>query len=173
MSWHEYKGKWDPADFVVPPQLKKGESIRLQFYVQSAHYRLLNIIARSGHFPMEERNDVARWCIQYGLQHIDSLEGQNGITRSVMGQANMMNHRLQEYVQSEAHKRWLENSKAAVFGHVNAGDAGAAREEVAYLWEQTEKMPDEPERNFRWKCRYVDALRENFEQFLPEEAKKP
>lgn len=170
MAWNTYKGPWDPADFVVPPQLKKGESIRLQFYVQSAHYRLLNIIARSGHFPFEERNDVARFCIQFGLQHIDSLEGQNGITRSVMLQANMMNHRLQEHVQNETHRRWLENSKTVIFGFINAGQEDAAREEVAYLWAETCKMPEDPERNFRWKMKYIDALREQFKLYLPDEA---
>jgi len=74
MSWHEYKGKYDPADFIVPPELEKGKSQRVQFYAQAAHVRLLNIIARSGHFPFETKEDVARWCLKHGLEHIDKLE---------------------------------------------------------------------------------------------------
>ena len=77
----------------------------------------------------------------------------------------MMNHRLQEYVQSETHQRWLENSTTAVFGHVNKGDIAAAREEVAHFWEQTEKMPDEPGAEFPVEVPgiLIDSLRENFE----------
>jgi hypothetical protein len=165
--WRDYKGRFDPADFIVPPELEKGKSQRVQCYIQSAHYRLLNIIARSGHFPFEERNDVVRWCIQYGLEHIDSLEPT--LTRSVMSQANMMNHRLQEQVYHETHLKWLNMSKVVVFGYVNAGDVDAAREEVAWLWTETMKMPEEPDRALRWKLKYLDSLKENFAVYLPEE----
>lgn len=166
MAWRDYNGKYDPADFVVPPELEKGKSQRVQCYIQSAHFRLLNIIARSGHFPFEERNDVIRWCIQHGLQTLDTMEP--GLTRSIMSQANMMNHRLQEQVHNETFRRWLDLSKSVVFGYVNAGDEDAAREEAAFLWAEIMKMPDEPDRAYRWKVRYADAVREHFGKLLPE-----
>src|SRR5882672_3545621 len=108
MGWHDYKGKYDPADFVVPPELDKGKSQRIQCYVQSGHYRLLNIIARSGHFPFEERNDVIRWCLQFGLQYIDTLEP--ALTRSVMSQANIMNRHNQDQIAAQTFLQWVNDS---------------------------------------------------------------
>lgn len=168
MAWHNYTGAYDPADFVVPPELEKGKSQRVQCYIQAAHYRLLNIVARSGHFPFEERNDVIRWCVQFGLRYIDSLPNEQGLTRSVMSQANMMNRRLQEQVANETHLKWLENVRTVIHGYIGRGEVDAAKEEVAYLLDQTLKMPDEPDRALRWKCKYLDSLRENFQQYLPE-----
>ena len=170
-SWHNYSGKYDPADFIVPPELEKGKSQRVQCYIQAAHYRLLNIVARSGHFPFEERNDVVRWCIQFGLQYLDTLEP--GLTRSVMSQANMMNRRNQETMAQMKHLEWLENSKAAIGGLVSRGDEESAKEEVVFMYREIMKMPDEPERSFRWKCKYLDALRTNFGRYLPEEGGQP
>lgn len=165
-SWRDYHGQFDPADFVVPPELGKGKSQRVQFYAQAAHVRLLNIIARSGHFPFETKEDVARFALKHALEFLDKLDP--SLTRSVMSQANMMNRRLQEQVFNETFAKWLNDSKMVIQGYLGRGEEDTAREEVAYLWEQTLRMPDEPDRAFRWKLKYLDALRENFKQYLPE-----
>lgn len=166
MSWHDYNGKYDVADFVVPPELEKGKSQRVQCYIQAAHYRLLNIVARSGHFPFEERSDVIRWAIQFGLQFLDSLEP--GLTRSVMSQANMMNYRAQEILGDMKHLEWLEKQKAVVSTYTARGDDGAARDYVAFLLKETMRMPEEPDRQLRWKLKYLDSLRENFARYMPD-----
>lgn len=165
MSWHDYKGKYDPADFVVPPELEKGKSQRVQCYVQAAHYRLLNILARSGHFPFEERNDVIRWCIKFGLEYLDTLEP--GTTRSIMSQANIMNRRLQETQFNQTFQAWLGNARNAVTEGLARGDEEGVREEVAFMYREIMKMPEEPDRALRWKCKYLDALRENFGRYMP------
>lgn len=166
MSWHEYKGKFDPADFVVPPELEKGKSLRIQAYIQAAHYRLLNIVARSGHFPFEEQNDVIRWCVSFGLQYLDTLDP--GLTRSVMSQANMMNRRAQDIQHEQKHAEWIETQRTAVSTFISAGDEESARDHVQYLWAETLKMPDEPPRALRWKEKYLDALRRLFPRYLPD-----
>lgn len=170
MSWHDYKGKYDPSDFVVPPELDKGKSQRVQCYIQAAHYRLLNILARSGHFPFEERNDVIRWCIQFGLQYLDTLEP--GLTRSVMSQANIMNRRLQEQQHQMKFLEWLELAKTSIASMVSRGDEMSAKEEVAFMWKEIQKMPDEPDRAHRWKCKYLDALWEHFARYMPEKEER-
>lgn len=167
MGWHNYQGKYDPANFVVPPELDKGKSQRIQCYIQAAHYRLLNIVARSGHFPFEERNDVIRWCILFSLQYLDTLEPE--LTRSVMSQANIMNRHNQNQIAEQTFLQWLNDSRQIVQGHVGRGDDDAAREEVAFYNEEIRKMPNEPDRALRWKLKYLDALKENFGRFLPEE----
>lgn len=165
MSWHSYNGRYDPADFIVPPELDKGKSQRIQCYIQAAHYRLLNIVARSGHFPFEMKEDVIRWCVLFGLQYLDTLEP--GLTRSVMSQANIMNRRLQEQLHQMKFLEWVENARNGISSAVSRGDEETAKEEVAFMYREIMKMPDEPERAFRWKCKYLDALRENFGRFMP------
>jgi hypothetical protein len=167
-NWHDYKGKYDVADFVVPPEIGKGKSQRIQCYVQAAHYRLLNIVARSGHFPFEERNDVIRWCIDFGLKYLDTLEP--GLTRSVMSQANIMNRRLQDLQYQEKFLEWMENAKSGIAAAVSRGDDSSAREEVAFMYREIMKMPTEPDRALRWKLKYLDTLREHFRQYMPDEA---
>ena len=167
MSWHEYGGKYDPADYVVPPELGKGKSIRIQAYIQANHYRLLNILARSGVFPFEERQDVIRWCILFGLKHLDTLEP--GLTRSEMSGINMMNRRNQETLNHMKQVEWIETSKAAIGALAAQGQDDQAREEVMFMYREILKIPDEPDRTHRWKCQMLDALRANFAKYLPDD----
>lgn len=168
MSYHDYKGKYDPADFIVPPNLGKGQSIRLQFNVQAEHWRLLNIIARSGHFPFSHYTDVGRWCVQFGLQYIDSLPGEVMLTRSVMSQANTIDHFLKEQVRQEKYLKTLDQMRYAIHGSIARGEEDQAREDVMYLWNEIQRMPDTPDREFRWKLKYMNAVRDEFKRFLPE-----
>jgi hypothetical protein len=170
VSWRDYRGKYDVNDFIVPPEFGKGKSMQISCRIQAAHYRLLNIVARSGHFPFEERPDVIRWCIKFGLEHIDSLEP--SLTRSVISQANIMNRRNQEILAEMKFQEWLNTSKEVLGGYVSRGDEESAREEVRFMYEQIIRMPDEPDRSFRWKCKYLDTMRANFGRYLDEEEKK-
>lgn len=168
-TWHDYKGKYDPADFVVPPNLNKGESMRLQFNVQAAHWRLLNVIARSGHFPFSHYTDVARWCIQFGLQYIDSLPDEVAMTRSVMSQANTIGHFLAEQVKAEKYLHTLEDMKLLVHGHLIRGEEDEARADVMKIYNEIRRMPDAPEREFRWKLKYLETVEKEFKHLLPEQ----
>lgn len=170
MGWHNYKGKYDPAEFIVPPELDKGKSQRVQCYIQAAHYRLLNVVARCGLFPFEERNDVIRWCIQFGLQYLDTLEP--GTTRSIMSQANIMNRRLQEQLHELKFQEWLHTARAVITQAVSQGEEDYVKGEVGYMWTEIQKMPDEPERSLHWKKKYVDAMYDNFGRWMPESERK-
>ena len=165
MAWKEYSGKYDPADFVVPPQLQKGESQRIQCYIQSHHHRLLDIVGRSGHFPFSNSSDVIRWCIHYGLQYLDTLEP--ATTRTVMSQANMMNHYLKEQMHQMKHLEWMENLRTHVASLVSRGDEDAARETVALMWREVQKMPDDSPHELRWKLKYLEALETNYSRYMP------
>jgi len=170
VGWHDYKGKYDPAEFVVPPELEKGKSQRIQCYIQAAHYRLLNIVSRSGHFPFEERNDVIRWCIKFGLQYLDTLEPAS--LRSVMSQANIMERHNANQIAEQTFLKWLDNSRNVVQGHIGRGDEGAAKEDVEFYYREVMKMPDEPDRALRWKLKYLEALKDNFGRLLPDAERK-
>lgn len=166
MSWHEYRGKHDPAEFTVPPELEKGRSMKIQAWIQSHHYRLLNEIARTGHFPFSERTDVIRWCIMFGLQYLDTLEP--GTTRSIMSQANIINRRLQQQIHDATFIKTLTNLRQVVQDAKGRGDEDAAREEIQQACYDISRMPEEPDRTLRWKLKYIDAMRTEFRDYLPD-----
>lgn len=166
-SWHDYKGKYDPADFVVPPELEKGRSQRLQCYIQSHHFRLLNKLAHCGLFPFEDRADVARWCIHHGLQFLDTLEP--GVTRSIIGQANIINHYLKNEIENHKFIDVFTNLKRQVSESIGRGEDDGARESVAFVHKQIMAMPDDTPHDVRWKCKYLDTLRADFGRFMPDE----
>jgi hypothetical protein len=162
--------KYDPADFIVPPELGKGKSQRVQCYIQSGHYRALNVVARSGVFPFEERNDVIRYCIQEGLQKINVLEPK--LIGSIIRQANMMIHHNREEIYNQQFLEWIASTKIVVQGYIGRGEDDAAKEEIGFHYRQIVAMPNEPDREFRWKMKYLDELRKTFPALLPvEEAK--
>lgn len=161
---NRYNGKYDPADFIVPPEAGKGKSMRVQAYIQSAHHRAMSIVVRGGLFPFQEINDVVRWCIRHGLEQLDHLEPHQ--IGSVVRQASMMIRHAREEIYRHEHLAWLGTVKTAIDLLINDGEIDAAREEVKYYYEQILAMPDEPEYELRWKKRYHDMLMKNFAGLL-------
>lgn len=163
-----YRGSYDPAEFIVPPQLgKDGHSERIQCYVQSGHVRALNILARSGVFPFEEKNDVVRWCIKHGLEKLDTIEPV--MINSVMRRTNLMIAMAQEEIERMKFIEAFDKLRTAVSGHMGRNDRAMARDLVKRYRDQIEKMPDEPERELRWKMRYLDELDNGFKHLEAEE----
>jgi hypothetical protein len=148
--------KHDPAEYIVPPQLEKGHSEKIQCYVQSGHVRALNVIARSGVFPFEEKNDVVRWCVKFGLEELDRREIR--LINSVMRRTNLLIAMAQEDIERLKFLEAFDKLRTVVSGHMGRNDRAMARDMVIRYREQIEKMPDEPERELRWKIKYLDEL---------------
>ncbi len=165
MSGH-YRGKYDPADFNVPPELEKGRSSRIQAYIQSGHDRALNVIARSGVFPFEKDTDVIRWCIKVGLEELDRLEPQ--LINSVMRRANVSIELAKEEIERQKFLETMDSTRTAVHAHLGRGDEGMARDLVERIYKQIRSMPDAPDRELRWKLKYLEQFERDFKQFLPE-----
>ena len=152
-----YRGKYDPADFVVPPSLgKDGHSERIQCYIQSGHARALNILARSGVFPFEERNDVVRWCIKFGLERLDAMEPT--LINSVMRRANLMIAMAQDEMERQKFLEAFDKLRTVVSAHMSRNEREMAKDLLKKYRDQIEKMPDTPERELRWKMKYLDEL---------------
>jgi hypothetical protein len=163
--------KYDPADFCVPPELEKGRSARVQCYIQSGHQRALDIIARSGVFPFDKDTDVIRWCIKYGLERLDQLEPK--LINSVLRRANMMLEILKDEVARQKHLEVMEKSRTAIHGYLGRGEEEMARDLVQRLHKLILSMPDEPERELRWKVKYLEQLERDFKQYMYETAPTP
>lgn len=160
-----YEGKYDPADFVVPPALGKGESQRIVAYIQNEHKRALSIVARSGVFPFEMEADVIRWCILTGLQKLAGMEPQ--LINSQMRRANMMLRVLKDQLDAQKHNEWMEKLIPEIRGYVGRGEIGMAKASIAYHYAQTSAMPDETDSELYWKNRYMKTLEDNFKELLP------
>ena len=165
-----YSGKYDPADFNVPPELEKGKSQRIQAYIQSGHDRALAIVARSGVFPFEQKQDVIRWAIKLGLEKIDSLEPT--LINSVMKRTNIIIELLREEIDRQKFLETMDKTREAVHSHLGRGEEDMAKDLVARIHKQIAAMPDEPERELRWKLRYLTQLERDFHLYIPYEKKE-
>lgn len=153
MTWQPYSGKFDPAQFNVPPALTKGTSQRLQFYIQSAHARALDLIAHSGHFPWGKDTDVARWAIQHGLQYIDQIDP--GVITSVMRQANIINAINDEETRNLKFLETIDKTQQNVLLLRGAGEPEMAKDLINRIFKEIQSMPDEPDREARWKMKFL------------------
>lgn len=164
MAWSAYSGKFDPATFNVPPSLQKGTSQRLQFYVQSAHARALDVVAHSGHFPWSKDTDVARWAIQHGLQYIDEIDP--GIITSVMRQANIISAINEQETNNLKFVETFDKTQQNVLTLKGMGETEMAKDLVMRVWREILAMPDEPEREARWKKKYQDRFESQFKDMI-------
>lgn len=164
MSWNRGGCKFDPGEFSVPPTLGKGTSQRLQLYIQSAHARALDIVAHSGHFPWGKDTDVARWCIQHGLQYIDKIDV--GIIASVMRQANIINAQNDEAVRKMNFLRDMEKTQQIVMEYRGMGEVDLARDHVNRIWREILLMPDEPLHEAMWKLKYQNRFETLFKDLI-------
>jgi hypothetical protein len=124
--------------------------------VQSGHIRALNVIARSGVFPMEEKNDVIRWAIKYALEELDRREPT--LINSVMRRTNLMIAMAQDEIERQKFLEAFDKLRTVTSSHMGQNDRASAMDMVRRYRDQIEKMPDEPERELRWKMKYLDAL---------------
>lgn len=164
-----YRGssiKFDPATFNVPPSLGKGMSQRLQFWVQSAHCRALDIIAHSGHFPWGKDTDVARWAIQHGLQYITELDRDIHGLSSIMRQANIINANNAQAQRMLTFAENFNKTQEIVMQFKGLGELEMAREHVNKQWREIQAMPDEPESEGRWKMKYIDRFEAMFKDLI-------
>lgn len=168
-----YRGslKFDPADFVVPPEVGKGKSQRFQVYVQSAHARAMDIISQSGHFPWGKDQDVGRWAIQYGLQHINKIDPELSELNSIMKQANYISEINADEFRNIKFAENIEETQKNVQRYLGLGDVEFARDLVNRCWRRIMDMPEETPRDAMWKKLYQDKFESLFKQYIdyPEE----
>jgi hypothetical protein len=160
-----YNGKYDPANFNVPPEQKGGHSQKIQANIQSGHARAIDEVIRSGVFPFGKDTDFVRWAIREALLKIDAMEP--SLISSVIKRANMMTRRLQLNIEKSKFEEWLHELQDDIRRCIGAGDQDMAKQTIAYCHEQILAMPDEPEREFLWKQKYMEALERNFPDLLP------
>lgn len=163
-SWRSYGGKFDPAEFNVPPSLSKGTSQRLQLWIQSAHARALDLIAHSGHFPWGKDTDVARWAIQHGLQYVDQIDP--GIITSVMKQANIINAINEQETRNLKFIENMDKTQANVLQLKGVGENDMAADLVNRIYAEIKAMPNEPDRELRWKLKYLKKYEEMFKDLI-------
>jgi hypothetical protein len=148
--------QYDAADFIVPPQIGNKRGERIQCMVQEGHARALKIIANSGVFPHQVKEDVIRWCVKFGLNELAKLEPK--LIISVMSMANTIDEITKEHeffqkftsVFSSLHER---------VGYYSAN--GMPEQGIRLIQKvrtQIEKMPQDTEFNAMWRSRYLTNL---------------
>ena len=167
MTWDRGASlKFDPTEFNVPPSIGKGTSQRLQCWIQSAHSRALDVVAHSGHFPFGKDTDVARWCVQHGLNYIMHLD--KGITglQSLMRQANIINVINQDTQRNLQFLNNIEMVQQNVLQLRSTGEPEMAKDLVMRIRKEILAMPNEPEREGRWKKKYYDRFELLFKDLI-------
>lgn len=138
--------------------------MRLQFWIQAAHARALDILAHSGHFPWGKDTDVARWAIQHGLNYVDKIDV--GVITSLMSQANIINEINDAETRNLKFAENFERTQANVLMWKGLGETELARDLVMRVWATIKAMPEEPEREARWKKRYMDKFQDYFKDLI-------
>lgn len=157
--------RFDPSEFNVPPSLQKGTSQRVQCYIQSAHARALDVIAHSGHFPWGKDTDVVRWCIQHGINYVNSIDDIDGLA-SVMRQANIINAINSDTQRNLTFMENIEKTQQNVLQLRSTGEPEMAKDLVTRIRKEILAMPDEPEREGRWKKKYLDRFENLFRDMI-------
>lgn len=147
----------------MPPVFgKNGLTEKVSFNIQRGHAKAAEIIAARGKFPWQHRSEVFRYCVKFGLDHIDSLDP--GHVDSVMRRANMM---IEAARQQDENAKFLEvfdklrEQIAAVRSHWERAQVASL---IGYYDRQIKAMPDEPEHEHLWKMRYEQELERYKEQ---------
>lgn len=152
--------KYDPSDFIVPPQQGKGFSERIQCRIQSGHYRAIGILATSGQFPFKQASDVIRWCIKDGLAKLEKIEP--GTINSVFQQAEVAITIARDEVYRQQFLELFNSMAQAIGHHIATQNKPQAVALTNKIRQQIGKMPDEPQEQLDWKLKYLKELEERF-----------
>jgi hypothetical protein len=147
---------YDAADFVVPPQVGQKRGERIQCMVQEGHARALKIVANSGVFPHQVKEDVIRWCIKYGLNELAKLEPH--LVLSVMSMANAADEILKEHAFYQKFTSLFTSLHEQVSHYSSQGMPEQALRMIAKVRTQIEKMPTGTEFDAMWRGRYLKNL---------------
>lgn len=150
--------RYDPADYIVPPSTKGGQSDRIQFRAQSGHSRAAKIVAASKVFPFGTDQDVYRWCLREGLHRLEELEPQiEGLT-SCLQQARIATEIARDELYRVQFLELFQTVRNAVAYHISQGQQDSARDHVERIRYQIALMPDMPKSEGQWKARYLKEL---------------
>jgi hypothetical protein len=64
---------YDADEYIVPARDLNGRSVRLCLRVPPLLDRMLKELVKSGKSPFKEKADAARWCINHGVETLESL----------------------------------------------------------------------------------------------------
>ena len=161
-------GKYDPAAFNVPPSLgKDGKSGKIQCHIQEGHVRALEDFAHSGVFPFTTSSDVIRWCIDLGVKELNRLEPAK--MNSVIRRTNIIIELAKEEHSKSQFLVAFDAVRTNIHQHRQSGDIESARDHVAEVRAQVELMPENSDREARYKMKCQDALEEFRQYFRNEE----
>lgn len=68
-----YQTNLDPEEFVVPAQDLTRRSVRVWFRIHPQYEELLELVLHSAKFPFDNRGDILRWCVHYGLKCLQTM----------------------------------------------------------------------------------------------------
>lgn len=162
MSW--YKGKYDPADFVVPPELKGGHSQKLQFNVQSGHFKAIEISVKAGVFPFNSSQDFGRWAVREGLLRLDHLEPK--LIPTILRQADSINDMLAEQIYNAKYEENFGQLREMTQKYLGLGQREMAEELALKFYRHVVGMPDAPKSQLFWKRRWETRLLTEFGDLL-------
>lgn len=70
-----YSGKYDPSEFLFPSYDPDGRSVRLCVRVPLSLHQAIEGVVESQKFPFEIKDDLTLWCLNKGLETLQSMNG--------------------------------------------------------------------------------------------------
>lgn len=107
---------------------------------------------------------MARWAIQHGLQYIDEIDP--GVITSIMRQANIISAMADEDMRCLKFIEAFDKVQQTVNAYRGQNETEMAKDLVMKVWKEILAMPDEPEREGRWKKKYQDKFELMFKDLI-------
>jgi hypothetical protein len=154
----DYRGDYDPAQFIIPASDAKGHSEREWFRTQPGHDRQADIILRSKRFPFKTKGDLIRWCFVVGMERLLAMEDIDG---HWLMQCAAMNEILRDEMYQQDFMATFEAMSRVVSKHQEMGATGEVRRLVSDMLNQVRKMPDG-----YWRDKFIKEIDDKFGHYL-------
>jgi hypothetical protein len=158
-------GKWRRArdadeEYFVSASDSKGHNERIQLRVQPRHMTALQRIKDEKRFPFETISDIARWCIDKGIEELNQRRA-SATVGSVLVQARVISNFLREEKHAQDYEDALNEIRNTITRYRNSGARGEAVRVVARVKYDIEQMHEG-----YWRERHLETLHREFSDLL-------
>lgn len=139
----DWKGKYDPSDFIIPAQDHQGHSEREWARVMPSVDRTISTIVGSRRFPFKTKGDLIRWCIVRGTKVLEKMEPMPGF----VGRSEAIMDMLRDEIYMQEYTNMFQTLQRVVDGYVSMGESAQAKRLVAQTKAKILAMEEEFWRN--------------------------
>lgn len=150
-------------EYYVSASDSRGHNAPLQFRVQPRHMSALMKIQEEGKFPFESLSEVARWCVDKGIEELNRRRPSAAVG-SMLQQARVINNFLREEKLMQDYEESFNAIRDTVQKYLALGATKQARRVIARTKHDIEMMPEG-----YWRDKFHETIVREFGHLLTDE----